>query len=85
MKLCFVQDNDSHWYCILVKDKEKFHSLLEEYKKLMDEIIYLTDKNFIEVSHKLDKNESAFMKLFGRDRLNMSISNYCFDNVEEIQ
>lgn len=84
MKLCFVQDNDSHWYCILVKDKEQFYSLLEEYTKLMDELIYLTDKNFIEVSHKLDKNERIFMKLFSKDKLDMSISNYSFENVEEI-
>ena len=57
-KMCFVSDDDAHWYCIPVDDKELFYQWLDG-----------DDENF-------DFNEC---------RLNMHISNYCFENFSEIK
>ena len=56
-KMCFVQDESGHWYCIPVSDKKAF------------------EKFVYEENYDIDFDEC---------RLNMHISNYCFENFEEI-
>ena len=84
MRKCFVSDNSSHWYCILVELKNTFFFLIEEHEKLYKQIINLHDERFSQVSDKIDENEDMFESLFGGSRLNMHISNYSFENLEEI-
>lgn len=85
MKKCFVQDNDGHWYCIQINHKECFYFILDEAMRLENDLSdTTTDEEFERVSYYLDNNENLFLNLFDDCRLNMGVSNYSFENLEEI-
>jgi len=84
MRKCFVQDNDSHWYCILLELKNSFNISLQQHEELLSKLLISQDDEFNKLNHELDENESLFEQLFRNNRLNMHISNYSFENLEEI-
>ena len=68
---CFMADDDGHWYAIPV-DRRGFFAILLD--KSLDE----DDEDL------MYEAQDSFNKNFGADRLDMDISNYSFDNLEDI-
>ena len=60
VKMCLVQDDSSHWYCIPVNDREAFERWAD------------------------DSDDDTVLD-FDEYRLNMHVSNYCFENFKEIK
>lgn len=85
MRKCFVQDNDNHWYCILIELRKSFYNSLEQHERLLSNLLSSKDEDFDKINDELDENEDWFEKLFTKDRINMSISSYSFENLEEIK
>lgn len=86
MRKCFVQDNNAHWYSIFIELKPIFYNLNERHQKLLDILFSLQDnENSDNINIELDKSEKIFESLFGKYKLNMHISNYSFENLEEIR
>ena len=67
---CFLSDNDGHYYAVEVDRKGFFTDLLDA--------CYMLDED------ESTENQEQFEEEFGSDRLNMHISNYSFDDLQEM-
>jgi len=69
---CFLQDNDSHWYAVEVDQKGFFNTLMDRTARYDED-----DDKYWEA---LDE----FEEKFSGDMLDMHVSNYSFENLEEM-